>query len=179
MTPSAILTYFRDGRFVESLKRVFINGVVASPFVPRRARRVLLRSMGIGVGKRCYLFDGIRFNSTNVTFGNRVSVNHGCIFDRGAPIVLEDNVRVGFRVTFLTISHRIGPPEERSFGMHAEPIHVGRGSWINTGATILPGVTIAPGCVVLAHSVVTKDCDVPNAMYGGTPAKLIRMLDEA
>ena len=51
---------------------------------------------------------------------------------------------------------------------------IGRDVWIGAGVFIKTGVTIGDGAIVAAASVVTKD--VPAyAIYGGNPAKLIRM----
>ena len=57
-----------------------------------------------------------------------------------------------------------------------KPVHIKRNAWIGIGSTILPGVTIGENAIVAAGAVVTKD--VPdNAMVGGVPAKIIKMLD--
>ena len=57
-----------------------------------------------------------------------------------------------------------------------KPVHIKRNAWIGIGSTILPGVTIGENAIVAAGAVVAKD--VPdNAMVGGVPAKIIKMLD--
>ena len=48
------------------------------------------------------------------------------------------------------------------------------GVWIGANATILSGVHIAEGCVIAAGAIVTDDT-VPYGIYGGVPAKLIKM----
>lgn len=51
---------------------------------------------------------------------------------------------------------------------------IGQDVWIGAGVFIKAGVTIGNGAIIAAASVVTKD--VPEyAIYGGNPAKLIRM----
>ena len=55
-------------------------------------------------------------------------------------------------------------------------IIIGNDVWIGFGAQIMAGVTIAVGCVIAAGAVVTKDT-VPNGVYGGVPAHLIKMRD--
>ena len=49
-------------------------------------------------------------------------------------------------------------------------------AWIGAGATILPGVTVGENAVVAAAAVVTKDVPA-NAIVGGNPAKLIKMIE--
>ena len=45
------------------------------------------------------------------------------------------------------------------------------------GSNILNSVRIASGVVIGAGATVTKDADVENGVYVGTPAKLIRQND--
>lgn len=57
----------------------------------------------------------------------------------------------------------------------AEPVRVGAGSWIGTGAVILPGVTIGEHVVIGANSVVSHD--IPsNSIAVGSPARVVRDL---
>lgn len=51
---------------------------------------------------------------------------------------------------------------------------IGRDVWIGAEVFIKAGVTIGDGAIVAAASVVTKDIP-PYTIYGGNPAKLIRM----
>ncbi|MCA0430163.1 MAG: CatB-related O-acetyltransferase [Bacteroidetes bacterium] len=53
------------------------------------------------------------------------------------------------------------------------PVTIGNDVWIGEDVLIPGGVKIGDGAVLLARSVVTKDVE-PYAVYGGTPAKLIK-----
>ena len=58
----------------------------------------------------------------------------------------------------------------------AKPVHIGNNVWIGFDTCILPGVRVGDGAIIGARSVVTSD--VPsNAVVGGNPSCLIRMLD--
>ncbi|WP_421793329.1 acyltransferase [Hydrocarboniphaga effusa] len=58
-----------------------------------------------------------------------------------------------------------------------KPITVGNNVFIGYGSVIMPGVTIGNNVVVGAGSVVTKS--IPNnVVVAGTPARIIRQLDE-
>lgn len=58
-----------------------------------------------------------------------------------------------------------------------KPTNIGSGCYIGGPSSIYPGVTIGNKVIVLPMSVVTED--VPdNVMVGGSPAKIIRTIDE-
>jgi acetyltransferase-like isoleucine patch superfamily enzyme len=58
-----------------------------------------------------------------------------------------------------------------------KPTKIGAGCYIGGPSSIYPGVTIGEKVVVLPMSVVTED--VPsNVMVGGSPAKIIRVIDD-
>lgn len=53
-------------------------------------------------------------------------------------------------------------------------VTIGNDVWIGANVTIVNGVTIGDGAVIGANSIVTKDIP-PYSIYGGVPAKCIRM----
>jgi acetyltransferase-like isoleucine patch superfamily enzyme len=48
--------------------------------------------------------------------------------------------------------------------------------WLGANVTILQGVTIGDNAIIAAGAVVTKDVPA-NAIVGGVPAKVIKMID--
>lgn len=50
--------------------------------------------------------------------------------------------------------------------------------WIGSGAIILAEVNLGNHVVVAAGSVVTKSFEEDNILIAGTPAKIIKRLDE-
>ncbi len=55
-------------------------------------------------------------------------------------------------------------------------VHVGEGTWVGAGATVIPGVKIGKWCVIGAGSVVIKDVE-DGAVVVGCPAKTIKHND--
>jgi len=51
---------------------------------------------------------------------------------------------------------------------------IGEDAWIGAHALLMAGITIGDGAIVAAGSIVTKSIE-PYAIYGGNPAKLIKM----
>ncbi|MDG1904434.1 MAG: CatB-related O-acetyltransferase [Arenicella sp.] len=51
---------------------------------------------------------------------------------------------------------------------------IGNDVWIGANATIMSGVSVGDGACIAAHSLVTKNVE-PYSIYGGNPAKLIRL----
>ena len=48
--------------------------------------------------------------------------------------------------------------------------------WLGANVTVLQGVTIGDNAIVAAGSVVTNDVPA-NAIVGGVPAKMIKMIE--
>lgn len=156
-------------------KELFINSVVMHNAMPAGLRSNVLRKLGMNLGPGTYLGSGTRMKGTRVKTGNDCFINHDCRIDRG-QLTLGDRVYVGPNVSFITNDHKIGTTSKRAGDNVDRPIRVGDGSWIGANATILGGVSIAPGCIVAAGAVVVADT-IPDGVYGGVPAKLLKVLD--
>lgn len=113
---------------------------------------------------------------TNIWFGcllrgdvNPIRVGAGCniqdgsilhVTSGGHPLVLEDEVILGHRVT-----------------VHS--CHIGRGAMIGIGAIVLDGATVGEGAQVGAGAVVTAGTVIPpRTLVLGTPARPVREVGE-
>ena len=124
--------------------------------------------------------DGIRILTpficdfgNRVTFGKNVFINHSAILSASGGIEFEDGVSIAPGVRIATINHDFN---NRHTIYTYGKVLIKKNAWIGMNATICPGVTIGKNSVVAAGAVVTKD--VPdNAVVGGVPAKVIKMLN--
>ena len=108
-----------------------------------------------------------------VTFGKGVFINHSAILSASGEIEFQDGVSVAPGVRIATINHDFN--NRHTIYTYGKVV-IKKNAWIGMNATICPGVTIGKNSVVAAGAVVTKD--VPdNAVVGGVPAKIIKMLD--
>ncbi len=112
-----------------------------------------------------------------VHVGKEVKIAHDVLLDPVEPgsITLGDYVTVSPRVTIFAHTNPTLPLYEYMGPRTVNPVRIGEGSWIATGAIVLPGVTVGRYSIVGAGAVVTKD--VPDfTMVAGVPANPIKSL---
>lgn len=135
-------------------------------------------------GKNVRLGRQVRFYGIgNVSLGNDVSIGERSILMcTRAKIRIGDHVMTGPGVTMITGGHRLDVPgrpmtsisNDEKLPENDRDIVLKGDNWIGANAVVLKGVTIGEGAVIAAGAVVTKDVP-PYAIYGGVPAKLIKM----
>ena len=112
-----------------------------------------------------------------VKVGKEVRIAHDVLIDPMEPksVTLEDHVTISPRVTIYAHTNPTMPLYEYMGPRTVDPVIVGEGSWIGTGAIILPGAIIGKYCVIGAGSVVTTN--IPHhTLAAGVPARLVRTL---
>lgn len=90
-----------------------------------------------------------------------IKLGDNCLFGPGSKIVASDG-------------HCIYDINSGEVLNRSKDIEIGNHVWMTTGITIFKGVKIADNTVIASNSIVTKSCLTPNAIYGGTPAKLLK-----
>ena len=132
--------------------RIIVNFIIIElcKYLPSlTVKRVLLRMLGMKVGKN-------------------VSIGFGVQFDIFFPELIEikDNSIIGYNTTLL--SHEFLTNKFRK-----GKIIIGRNVMIGANSTILAGVRIGDNSVISACSFVNRD--VPkNRLVRGNPAKVVR-----
>lgn len=95
-----------------------------------------------------------------------------------AELSIGENVSIAQNVNIMTDS---GPNAseklQRIFPVITGKVRIGNHCWIGASSIIMPDVTLGEYCVVAAGSFV-KDSFPDYSIIGGTPAKLIRKLNE-
>ncbi|MCJ8143039.1 gamma carbonic anhydrase family protein [Ancylobacter gelatini] len=105
----------------------------------------------------------IRGDNERILIGERVNIQELCCLhtDPGFPMTIGADCTIG----------------------HKAMLHgctIGPNSLIGMGATVLNGAKIGRNCLVGAGALVTEGKEFPdNSLIVGTPAKAIRVLDEA
>ncbi len=105
----------------------------------------------------------IRGDVAKITIGKNSNVQDGSVLhaDAGVPLVIGDNVTIGHQVMLHGCT-------------------IGDGSLIGIQAVILNRAKIGKGSIVGAGSLVTEGKEFPDfSMIIGSPAKVVRQLDEA
>lgn len=136
------------------------------------------------IGKDCFLADNatvvgdvtmgegcsvwfnavLRGDVNTITIGDRVNIQDGSVLHtlyEKSTIEIGNDVSIGHNVT-----------------IHGAKIH--DLALIGMGSTLLDHAEVGEGAIVAAGSVVTGKTKIgPNEMWGGVPAKFIKMVDPA
>lgn len=105
----------------------------------------------------------LRGDTETIRVGRNTNVQDLAVLhaDHGSPLVIGDDVTIGHQVMVHGCT-------------------IGNNSLIGIAAVVLNGARIGRNCVVGAGSVVTENKEFPdNSLIIGSPAKVVRALDEA
>jgi acetyltransferase-like isoleucine patch superfamily enzyme len=104
-----------------------------------------------------------------------------CVIGRGSHIVAHADIKIGNDVwtgpyVYITDQNHGYADPDMPIGRQMpvnNPVEIGAGSWLGTGAIVLPGARIGRNVVVAAGSVVRGE--VPDhCVVAGVPAKVVR-----
>tara|TARA_Y100001970_G_scaffold293860_1_gene443943 strand:+ start:11447 stop:11923 length:477 start_codon:yes stop_codon:yes gene_type:complete len=113
-----------------------------------------------------------------------VVIGDRCLIGRGSSIVghyridIGNDVFTGMNVYITDQNHGYEDPET-PIGIQDpqdDPVVIGDGSWIGSGAVVLPGARIGSNCVIAANSVVRGEF-ASHSVIAGVPGKVVRAYD--
>ena len=112
--------------------------------------------------------------------GNDVSIGRNCQINENVRldnVSIGNNVMIARNVVFLGRMHRFDrmdiPMIEQGEDKMDQTI-ICDNVWIGINVIVMPGLTIKKGCILAAAAVLTKNTR-ENGIYGGVPAKLLRI----
>ncbi len=139
-----------------SIRKKILKRLIRSIFVYSHIRIILLRKMGVIIGKDVYIADNFILSDRSI------DRNH---------IKIGDRVEMASSVTLITTSAPTISKWKDVYRMNFQSINIENDAWIGTGVIVLPGVTIGEFSIIGAGAVV--DGDVPPFSYVvGNPMKI-------
>ncbi|MGX2998471.1 acyltransferase [Streptomyces sp. JNUCC 64] len=163
----------RFGSLGEGTRLAFPQGTVfGEPWIHLGAHCVIGEQVTLTAG----LLPGLDLGP-----GPIVRVGDGVVLGRGSHVVAHAAITIGADSYFgpyvyiTSTNHSYDDPDQ-PIGKQwprAEPVEIGTGCWIGTGAVILPGARIGRNVVVAAGAVVRGP--VPDhTVVAGAPARVVR-----
>ncbi|MFU0964630.1 maltose O-acetyltransferase [Kluyvera ascorbata] len=141
-----------------------------------KAVRAQLLSELLGKGDDAYIEPTFRCDyGYNIYLGTNFYANFDCVMLDVCPIHIGDKCMLAPGVHIYTATHPLNADERNSGVEYGKPVTIGNNVWIGGRAIINPGVTIGDNAVIASGAVVVKDVPA-NAVVGGNPAKIIKMV---
>lgn len=139
-------------------------------------RKEILQKLFRSVGENVFIEpDFICEFGCNITMGNNVFINFGCIIFDCGEVTIGSNVMIGPRAGMYTTNHAFDPIERTNNVCVSKPIRIGNRVWLGADVKIVSGVTIGDDSVIGAGSVVTKDIPA-GVIAAGNPCRVMRKI---
>lgn len=142
-------------------------------------RQEIMSKLFKSVGKNVWIEPDFRCEfGKNITIGDNVYINFGCVILDCSEIIIGENTLLGPNVGIYSANHSIDSEERINGGCFGKPIHIGKRVWLGGDVKIIAGVTIGDNSIIGTGSIVTKD--IPSGVIAvGNPCKILRKITEA
>ncbi len=142
-------------------------------------RADLMRQLFKAVGQNVWIEPDFRCEfGKNITIGNDVYINFGCVILDCGSVTIGNQVLIGPNVGLYDANHALDADERMDGALLPGNITIGNRVWIGGGTIILPNVTIGNDTVIGAGSVVTRS--IPEGVVAvGNPCRVLRKLGPA
>lgn len=161
------------------LYKKFLGFDVANHFittVDKISLKLILQKNGAQIGHNCDIETGLTFHNcqdySNLIIGNNCHIGMSCFFDLRGKVIIEDNVVVSMKVTFITHQDLSKSDLSILFPATSCNINVKHNCYIGAGALILKGINIGESSIVAAGAVLVNNVE-PYSIVGGVPARKI------
>ncbi len=141
-------------------------------------RNGIMRELFKSVGKNVWIEPDFRCEfGQNITIGNDVYINFGCVILDCGQVTIGNNTLIGPNVGIFSGNHTIDAEERAIGGLIPKPVKIGNRVWICGNVSIVPGASIGDDTVIGAGSVVTHD--IPSGVIAaGNPCRVLRKITE-
>ncbi len=141
-------------------------------------RQAILRTLLKGIGERVWIEPDFRCEfGKNITIGNDVYINFGCVILDCGQVTIGDNTLIGPNVGIYNANHVLDAEERVAGGLIPGQVHIGNRVWIGGNTIVLPNVTIGDDTVIGAGSIVTRD--IPSGVVAvGNPCRVLRKITD-
>lgn len=137
----------------------------------QRVRAFLLRLIGFRIGENSQLSEYLYVhNGRNFRAGKNCRLGSFCRIWDFSPITIGNDCLASHGLTLISGNHSINADRTNKPG----PISIGNNVWLGINVTIIGPAAIGDDVIVGANSLVTGDL-LAHGIYGGSPARLIRM----
>ncbi|MGW0792473.1 acyltransferase [Streptomyces sp. NPDC002911] len=166
----------RFGRIGTGTRLAFPQGTVfGEPWIELGDHCIIGEQVTLTAG----LMPGLDLGAQPIlTLGNGVVLGRGSHVIADTTVSIDSDTYCGPYVYITSTNHSYDDPHEPVGKQwpRMEPVVIGPGCWIGTGAVILPGARLGRNVVVAAGAVVRGE--VPDhAVVAGAPARVVRSWD--
>ena len=141
-------------------------------------RNDIMQRLFKSVGRNVWIEPDFRCEfGKNITIGNDVYINFGCVILDCGQVRIGNNTLIGPNVGIFSGNHTIDAEERAAGGLIPRPVTIGRRVWICGNVSIVPGVSIGNDTIIGAGSVVTHN--IPDGVVAaGNPCRILRKITE-
>ncbi len=142
-------------------------------------RNEIMRRLFRSVGRNVWIEPDFRCEfGKNITIGDDVYINFGCVILDCGQIRIGNNTLIGPNVGLFSGNHTTDPQERADGGLIPKLITIGNRVWLCGNVTVTPGVSIGDDTIIGAGSVVTRD--IPSGVIAaGNPCRVLRTITAA
>ncbi|MDE7431020.1 MAG: sugar O-acetyltransferase [Lachnospiraceae bacterium] len=141
-------------------------------------RKALLSKLLKNFGNEVWIEPDFRCEfGKNISIGNNVYINFGCIILDCSEVIIGNHVLIGPNLGIYAVNHGLDPEERIAGACIGKSVHIEDNVWIGGDVKILAGVTIGEGSIIGAGSIVTKNIPA-RVIAAGNPCKVIRPITE-